>query len=67
MDFVVALVEKIVYYMNFAFVVVGSEYLVGFQEKFFYIEYVVVFVYDTLVCMVQNYMIHNPYGEVFVV
>ena len=60
--------------MNLIFVVVGSEYLVGFQEKLFYIECVVVFVYDTLVCMVQKYLvndhhrwIHNPYGEVFVV
>ena len=69
-------VEKVVYYMNLAFVVVvGFEHLVGFQEKFFYIEVVVVFVYDTLVCMVQKYlvvnnhhqMIDNPYDEVFAV
>ena len=60
--------------MNLAFVVVDAEYLAGFQEKFFYIEYVVVFVFDTLVCMVQKYlvndhhrMIHNPYGEISVV
>ena len=60
--------------MNLAFVVVvGFENLVGFQEKFSYIEVVVVFAYDTLVCMAQNYlvvnnhrqMIDNPYDEVF--
>ena len=61
--------------MNLAFVVVvGFEYLVGFQEKFFYFEFIVVFVYDTLVCMVQKYlvnghhqMINNPYDEMFAV
>ena len=74
LDFVVVSVEKIVYYMNLAFVVVDFVYLVDFQEKFFYIECVVVFVYDTLACMVQKYlvndhrqMIHNPYDEMFVV
>ena len=62
------------YYMKLELVVVGFENLVGFQEKFFYTEGVVIFVYFILVDMVQKYlvndhhrMIHNPYGEVFVV
>ena len=69
-----ALVEKIVYYTKLELVVVGFENLVGFQEKFFYTEGVVVFVYDIFVDMVQkclvndhHRMIHNSYGEVFVV
>ena len=53
--------------------VVDFECLVGFQEKFSHIEVVAVFVCDTLVYMVQKYlvvnshdqMIDNPYDEVF--
>ena len=74
LDFVVVLVEKIVYYMDLVFVVVDFVYRVDFQEKLFYIECVVVFVYDTLVSMVQKYLVndhrqmtHNPYDEMFVV
>ena len=59
--------------MRLELVAVGFGNLVGFQEKLFYIEFVVVFVFDTLVGMVQKYlvndhhrMIRNPYGEMSV-
>ena len=74
----VALVGKVVYYINLAFVVVVDfEYLVGFQEKISHIEIneiVAVFVCDTLVYMVQKYLVKNShhhqmrdssYNEVF--
>ena len=73
LDFVIVLVGKIVYYMNLELVVVGLENLVGFQEKFFYVEYVVAFDVGTLVNMVQknlvnghHRMIYIPYSGVFV-
>ena len=59
--------------MNWELVVVVLGNLVGFQGKLFYIGYVVVFVFGTLVGMVQKYqvndhhrMIHNPYSGFFV-
>ena len=74
LDFVIVLVGKIVYVMNLELVVVVLENLVGFQENFFYVEYVVAFDVVSLVNMVQKYlvnghrrMIYIPYSGVFVV
>ena len=59
LDFVIVLVGEIVYYMDFALVVVVLENLVGFQEIFCFVEYVVAFDVVSHVNMVQKYLVNG--------